>query len=148
MKYIKTYEAAISNKSVINAIANFLQRALPDNFKLKVYRGTINIDDKNIKNKIHNMGLFYILENVVSNLELHLCYRTKEGSNIDIAVKYIVDQLQNISLIKYEEHNQWSFNKSYIATFDSNDLEDIINLFNNLPSEDLNIFMTANKFNL
>jgi hypothetical protein len=47
MKYIKQYETKITQKSLLEVISNFLNKALPNNFSIKLYQDTINIKDTN-----------------------------------------------------------------------------------------------------
>jgi len=163
MKYIKTYETKITQKALIETMTTFLKKALPDNFIVKLYQGTINIkdvslgkscDDKLLDKRRRNVGYFYVTGDTRSGFEMHLSCRTLEGSNINIAVKYIIGNLKdNMSVgklfkFRYQEDFGWMYDQQYIVNFDSDYFKDVINMFNNLPPEDLNIFMIANKYNL
>jgi len=150
MKYIKQYETKITQKSLLEVISNFLNKALPNNFSIKLYQDTINIKDTNIKTN-KNIGFIYILGTQKTKFKIQLSCRTLEGSNINIAMEYIINELNNnipIDEEGREEDSSWLYNLHYNITFNPKYFENVITLFNTLPIEDLSIIMSAEKYNL
>lgn len=150
MKYIKTYETKISQKSLIEALNTFFVNSLPDNFTIKLYSGTLNIQDINIKK--NNVGYVYVQGTQKSEFDIHLSCRTIESPDFNIVAKYIIDKLKDYNIpikIDYKD-KPWLYNEQYIITFRSEFFEDIINMLNDLTDakEDLSILMSANKYNL
>lgn len=149
MKYIKTYEAKINQKTLLEALNTFLVNSLPDKFTVKLYNGTLNIKDINIKK--NNVGFVYVQGSQKTEFKIHLSCRTIESSDFNVVAKYIIDKLKDYNipiLIDSEEHSDWLYNQKYLISFDTEYFENIINMLNDLPTEDLSILIGANKYNL
>lgn len=149
MKYIKTFEAKATQKALVEAMINFLTNALPDRFVVKLYSGTINIKDRNIRNR--NVGYIYVLGNNRTKFEIALNCRTIEGSDINIAAKYIISKLNDYHIpveVNYKESYDALYNEQNDIIFDPDYFDDIIKMFEELPTDDLSILMGANKYNL
>jgi hypothetical protein len=148
MKYIKTFEGKITQTALLTAIYNFLTRALPEHFTIKMYQGTISIKDTSIPKYKKTVGYIFI-SNPGSDYEIHLSSRTLEGSNIDIAANYITYKIGKLAFdIEKDEQPEWLYNNHTTITFERKNFEDIVDLINSLPTDELSIMMIANKYNL
>lgn len=156
IKNFKIFEASVSKKNVIESINNFLVRALPDNFKIRHYQNTLNITDTNIKSKVLS-GYYYVskphhYESITKEkLEINLCSRTLDGSNFNLVQAFIVDKMRynNISIeVLHEEDNFAKYDVQDVIIFDVKYYDDVINFFNNVSTEEFEIFMNMLKYNL
>jgi len=161
MKHIKTYETRITQKSLLNAINDFIVKALPPKFTVKIYNGTINIKESNIRNTV---GYYFISFSDESFFDkktysIHLGSRTLEGSNSYLIVEYIINKLKNSNIptkiisseekkTNYTSQNRCGYDKYSVVSFTIKYFENIISFFNTLPTDELETFLLSNKYNI
>ena len=147
MKHLKEYEYIVTLKTLSETINKSLNRILPDKYTIRFYNNTSNIKDINIKK--HNAG--YIYSSVRPNFILNLCSHTLNGSDFNLVCEFIIYKIKSNNVIidvKREINDTWNYNDNYTVLISIKYFKDIINIFNQLTSEDLEIFINSKKYNI
>lgn len=146
MKYIKTFEAKLTKKPIIESIKSFLDKALPNNFTTKLNGATLDI--KEIGQKRAPCFIYVSLDEEISiNIP---CY-TLKGSNIIAMANYIKDKMKQSRIPVAVEHNRDdtnNYNENVTLEININYYDEVIDFFNKLPTNELEIVMVAHKYNL
>jgi len=154
MKYIKTYETKVTQKSLTDTIYSFLLNALPDKFNAILYNATINIKDNSItkKNKARNDGYYYTLKDKYGIFSIYLCSSTADGSDINLVSQFIIEKITSSNIPLYsigtKEKLGAIYDEETLIEFNIKYFEDVIEFFNQLSKEELEIFITSKKYNL
>jgi hypothetical protein len=151
IKNFKIFEAKrLSNKSLINAIYDYLVNALPSNFSAKIWTdGTLNIYDSNVKRNKGVVAYFYI-NRQLTEFTLSLNSRTF-FSNANLIQEFILEKFKqsripiDFNVINDDTDN---FNRHCYINFNINFFENVISFFEELNPEDLILHFSTTKYNL
>ncbi len=147
MKYIKTFEAKLTQKALIESIKSFLDKALPNNFTSKLNGSTLDI--KETGQRKAPCYIYIELSNKLISINIS-CY-TLKGSNINVMANYIKDKMKQSRIpveVIYNRDDTNNYNEHNNLKIDINYYDEVIEFFNNLPTDELEIAMMAHKFNL
>jgi hypothetical protein len=147
MRYIKTFESRLTQKAIIESIKLFLDRALPTNFRTKFNNSTLDI--KQTGQKKSPCFIYVSLREEVFTINIP-CY-TLKGSNINILPKYIENKMEQSKIpvsVEYYRDDTSNYNEHGIVEININYYDEVINFFNQLPSDELEVVMNAHKYNL
>jgi hypothetical protein len=156
MKYIKSFDQKIikTGKPILIALQTFFNESLPNNFYIKKTSDEyLNFKDTNI-NTNRNVCQIYV-QTLNDNAKIHIAHFKIYPNNFNIAIEYLIDIFNNSNIPINIEYNTVADIKMipkdrnyYTIKFNKKYYMDILNLINNIPTDEMSIRFNANKYNI